>query len=198
MWKKSKLNLFVLKSDHSRRNCDMATRRGRSAWAKNTVASERNNKTRKQSQLRRISARLLWLSSVCRIQVKCSDTLSVREVKVAADGTFLVLGDPARSSCVFLPRSSALLAVQWSAVTSLNRVSDVSFRPAATFLLHGYLSGTSLRSVMHQRGVPAGMLPLLSANVPQHLGCRPLRGERRQRKPESKTNKKKEYRKGKR
>lgn len=44
--------------------------------------------------------------------MKCSDKLSVREVKMAADGTFLVFGDPARSSCVVLPRSSALLAVQ--------------------------------------------------------------------------------------
>lgn len=28
MWKESKLDLFVLKSDHSRRNCDTATRHG--------------------------------------------------------------------------------------------------------------------------------------------------------------------------
>lgn len=98
-----------------------------------------------------------------------------------------------------LPGASALLAVQWSAVISRNRVRGMSFRPVATFLLHIHLSGTSLRPVMHHRGVPAGMSPLLlSANIPQHLGCRPLMGERWKRKPKNKKNKKKECRKGKR
>lgn len=44
--------------------------------------------------------------------MKCSDKLSAREVKMAADGPFLVFGDPVRSSCVVLPGSSALLALQ--------------------------------------------------------------------------------------
>lgn len=85
IWKESNLDPFVLKSDHSRRNCDTAMRRGRSsARAKNTVAFRRNNKKRKandawkHSQLQRISTRLVSLSTVCRIQVKVSKTNSVR------------------------------------------------------------------------------------------------------------------------
>lgn len=205
IWKESNLDPFVWKSDHSRRNCDTAMRRGRcSAWAKNTVAFGRNNKRRKagdawkQSQLERINARLVSLSTVCMIQVKVFRQTQ-REGGENGSRWYIscVLWSSEKLVCG-LPGSSALFAVQWSAVVSLNRVRDVSFRLVATFLLHTHLSGTSLRSVMHHRGVPAGMLPLLSANVSQHLGCRPLMGERRQRKPKSKKNKKKEYRKGKR
>lgn len=58
---------------------------------------------------------------------------------------------------------------------------------------------TSLRSVMHHRGVPAGMSPLLlSANVPQHLGCRPLIGKDQKESLRARRTRKRSVRKGKR
>lgn len=51
------------------------------------------------------------MSTVCRIQAKVFK-LSTREVKIAADGTFLVCCDPARDSCVAYP--GALLCSQHS------------------------------------------------------------------------------------
>lgn len=122
IWKESNLDLFVLKSDHSRHNCDTALRRGQcSVRAKNTVAFGGNNKRRKagnawkHSKLQRISARLVWLSAVCRIQAKVSSRsgkqTSTREVKMAADGTLLMFCEPARSSCVVYP--GPLLCLQY-------------------------------------------------------------------------------------
>lgn len=75
-WKESNLDPFVLKSDHSRRNCGAAMRRGGcSARARNAVVFGLNNNRRKagkaweQSQMQRVSTAMVS-SAVCRIQAK--------------------------------------------------------------------------------------------------------------------------------
>lgn len=205
-WKESNLDPFVLKSDHLWCNCNTLMRRGRcSMQAKNTVALRWNYKRRKagntwkQSQLQWLASGWCDYQQPAGFKRKCSlgvkNKLCAREVKMAADGTFLVFCDPARSFFVLYP--SPLLCSQDSDQLS-------SLCQGCVFQAGGHLSSPHpslwyLSQVCHAPPwYSCRHVASPPERKPQHLGCRPLMGERRKRKPKSKKNKKKECRKGKR
>lgn len=168
IWKESNLDPFVLKSDHSRRNCDTAMSRSRcSAQAKNTVAFRRNNKEERRATPENKVSYIALAPSWCDclqsagFKQKCflgvENKLSAREKKMAADGTFLVFCDPVRSSCVVY--SGPLLCLQYSdQLLSLTIESGVCLSDWWPAFFSTSISLVPLSGVMHHCGVLAGTL----------------------------------------